>query len=102
MEFVLPLLNKIAGADNETAHQAATNQKLLHEQAGHDRLAQARVVLKKKTERCRRKFKRRILREFKMRQFEESNSPRFQASYFAAEVVAVLRPRIGVADDGSG
>ena len=51
---------------------------------------------------CRREFKRRMLREFKMRHIKASNFPRFRARYFAAAMVAVRLPRTDVAGDGLG
>ena len=43
-ELVLPLLGEAAGADHQAALQVAAGDQLLHQQAGHDGLAGARVV----------------------------------------------------------
>ena len=43
-QLVLPLLDQTAGRDDQAAFQAAPDQELLDEEAGHDRLAGARIV----------------------------------------------------------
>ena len=43
-QLVLPLLHQAAGRDDQAALQAAPDQELLDEQAGHDRLAGAWIV----------------------------------------------------------
>ena len=51
VEFVLPLLDEVAGADDQAALQVAAGDQLLDEQAGHDRLAGAGIVGQQEPER---------------------------------------------------
>ena len=51
VEFVLPLLDEIAGANDQAAVQIASGHQFLDEQAGHDRFAGARIVGQQKPER---------------------------------------------------
>ena len=44
VEFVLPLLDQVAGRDHEAAFEVAADQQLLDQEAGHDGLAGAGVV----------------------------------------------------------
>ena len=44
VEFVLPLLDEVAGADDQAALKVAAGDQLADEQAGHDRLAGPRIV----------------------------------------------------------
>lgn len=43
-ELVLPLLDEVAGRDDEATLQVAPNHEFLDEKAGHDRLSGAGVV----------------------------------------------------------
>ena len=54
VEFVLPLLGEVAGANDQAALQVAAGQQFLDEQAGHDRLAGAGIVGQEKAERLPR------------------------------------------------
>ena len=53
-QFVLPLLREAPGADDEAALQVTAGDQLLHEQAGHDRLAGARIVGQQEAQRLAR------------------------------------------------
>ena len=56
-QLVLPLLGQAAGADHEAALQVAAHDELLHQQAGHDRLARAGVVGQHKAQRLARQHR---------------------------------------------
>ena len=51
VEFVLPLLDQVAGADDEAALKIAAGDQLLDEKAGHDRLAGPGIVRQQEPER---------------------------------------------------
>ena len=57
VELVLPLLGEAAGADDEAALEVAARDQLLDEQAGHDRLAGARVVGEQEAQRLARQHR---------------------------------------------
>ena len=51
VEFILPLLNEVAGTDDQTTLKISPSNQFFDEKAGHDRLAGTRVISKKKSER---------------------------------------------------
>lgn len=53
-ELVLPLLDQVAGADDQGALQIAAGKQFLDEEAGHDRLTRAGVVGEQETQRLTR------------------------------------------------
>ena len=54
IQLVLPLLGQTARADDEASLQIAARDHLLHQEAGHDGLAGARVVRQQKSQRLAR------------------------------------------------
>ncbi len=57
VEFVLPLLDEAAGADDQAALEVAAGDQLLDEQARHDRLAGAGVVGEQEAQRLARQHR---------------------------------------------
>ena len=51
IEFVLPLLHKTSGADDEAALQVAAGDQLLYEKPRHDGLARAGIIRQQKAQR---------------------------------------------------
>jgi hypothetical protein len=51
VQFILPLFDQVAGADNQASLQVASRLQFLDEQPGHDRLASPRVIGKQEPER---------------------------------------------------
>ena len=56
-EFLLPLFDQTAGADDEASAGVAARQQFLDEQPGHDRLAGAGVVGEQETQRLARQHR---------------------------------------------
>src|SRR6266511_2901053 len=57
VQFILPLFDQTAWADYEAALKVAARNQLLHEQAGHDRLAGSGIVSQQKTQRLTRQHR---------------------------------------------
>ena len=57
VQLVLPLLGQAAGTDHQTALQIAARDQLLHQQAGHDRLAGSRIVGEQEPQRLPRQHR---------------------------------------------
>ena len=54
VEFILPLLNQITGADNQAALEVAAGDQLFDQQPGHNRLPGAGIVSQQKAQRLPR------------------------------------------------
>ena len=57
VQLVLPLLGEAAGADDEAALEVATGNQLFDQQAGHNRLARARVIGQQEAQRLTRQHR---------------------------------------------
>ena len=57
VQLVLPLLGQAAGTDHQTALQVAAGDQLLHQQAGHDRLAGTGIVGEQEAQRLPRQHR---------------------------------------------
>jgi hypothetical protein len=51
MQFILPLFDEAAWANNQAAAEVATSHEFLYEQAGHDGFSRTGVIGKQKAKR---------------------------------------------------
>ena len=94
-ELVLPLLDEAAGADDEASAEVAPRDQLLDEEAGHDRLAGARIVREQEAQRLAREHLLVDRRDLVRERVHERGVDREHGIEQVGEADAVAPPRRG-------